>query len=284
MILTSLLTTLAAAQISPRNSWDLYHDARLVEAADGDHRDAATTYQQLVRDLIPRQAKLGAQDPNQMAPFRGDVYLSLGRSRYLMGDIARAREALMEGIRTNTCPDQCNAFLSELELEQNAVREVPVHWAFDSPDHGFFHPWVYARNKGTLRIHKAEGSDNAALVWDTIIDDRQGDMLVVAFDEPSPAPRSIRLKMQSTTVAAQVAFHVVDDLGNRFQPRDGPQPVPALKVVQIDLRLTEMVPLDPASGPLDPARISRFEVLDVSASAMATPGPNALYLDDFEVR
>jgi len=285
MFALPLLTAAALAQVSARTSWDLYHDAQLIEAMDGEHQDAATTYQQLVRDLIPRQAKLGADDIVVPAHFRGDVYHSLGRSRYAMGDIKRAREALMEGIRTNTCPDLCNAFLSQLELEQNAVREIPVQWGFDSPDHGFFHPWAYAREKGAIRIHKEEGNDNPALVWDTVIEARRGDMLVVAFDHPKPAPSSIRLKMQSASVAAQVEFVIVDSLGNRYRPRGGPLPVPALTIVQLDLHLKDLVPVDPESPRrFDRAQISRFEVHDVSASAMASPGPNALYLDDFEVR
>ena len=284
MLLLCLLSMGALAQVNPRTSWDLYQDAHLIEAVDGDIPKAAATYQQLVRDLLPRQAKLGAANAKVPAHFRGEVYYALGHARYHMGEVARAREALLEGIRTNTCPDLCNAFLSQLELEQNAVRDLPIKWGFDSPDHGFFHPWIYARDKGSIRIHKEAQSDNPALVWETVIDDRPGDMLVVAFQRPTPTPSTIRLKMQSAGVAAQVAFVIVDELGHTYRPRSGTLPVPALNVVDVIIDLASLVAMDADAPAFQPARISRFEIHDVSASAMATPGRNALYLDDFEVR
>jgi hypothetical protein len=284
VLVVCLLTSAVLAQVNPRTSWDLYHDAHLIEAVDGDLPGAATTYQQLVRDLLPRQTKLGTAEARVPTHFRGDVYYALGHARYRLGDVTRAREALLEGIRTNTCPDLCNAFLSQLELEQNAVRDLPIQWGFDSPDHGFFHPWINARDKGSIRIHKEHQSDNPALVWDTVIDNQPGDMLVVAFQRPKPTPSTIRLKMQSASVAAQVDFVIVDEWGHTYRPKSGTLPVPALDIVNVNITLTELVAIERNTPPFNPARISRFEIHDVSAFAMATPGTNALYLDDFEVR
>jgi len=260
------------AQGGERANWDLHHQAQLVEAGDGDLQEAAKAYQTLVRELPGDD------------PFRGQVLFSLGRARYLMGDIKRAREALKEGIRTNTCHDPCNELVSQLELEENAVKEIPVQWGFDSPDHGFFHPWAFAKNKGSIRLHKADGTDNPALVWETIVETREGDMLVVGFDRPKPTPSSIRLKMQSAGVAAQVDFVIIDEAGNGYRPKGGRVPVPALQIEDIELSLTSLEAIDPTSPPFDPSRISRFEIHDVSAAAGARPGPNALFIDDFEVR
>ncbi len=270
MIALTLLVTVALSQDQgERTSWDFLHQAQLIEAGDGDLARAAKDYQALVRSL------------GTDAPFRGRALFALGRVRYLMGDIKRAREALKEGIRTNTCYDACNELLSQLELEQNAVREVPVLWTFDSPDHGFFHPWMFA-TRGSIRISEEAGR-KTALVWETVVDSHERDMLVVGFDRPKPTPEHILMKMQSEKIAAQVEIVILDEAGNAFRPRGGRIPVPALDVMEIDVSLRHLVPIDAGSPPFDPSRISRFEIRDVSAVA-GRVGPNALYIDDFEVR
>ena len=270
MWVLALLASTALGQEAARANWDNHHSAQLVEAGDGDLQAAAKAYETLVRE------KLASDDP-----ILGQVLFSLGRARYLMGDIDRAREALNEGIRTNTCHDPCNDLLSQLELEQNAIKVLPVRWNFDSPDHGFFHPWVFDKNKGSIRI---DGDDNPALLWETTVDPREGDMLVVGFDHPKPVPTVIRLKMQSEYMAAQVEIVVIDEAGNEYIPSGGRYPVPSKMVMKIELSLDDLVPVDPTSPPFEPARINRFEIRDVSASAGAPQGQNFLYIDDFEVR
>jgi tetratricopeptide (TPR) repeat protein len=272
LALALLLATALAQQGDERASWNFLQQAQLLEAGDGDLAEAAKAYQVLVRTLQTDD------------PFRGEVLYSLGRAHYLMGDIQRAREALKEGIRTNTCEDTCNALLRQLELEASAIREIPVTWTFDDTEHGFFHPWEYAKRRGSIRIDPGE-ANNPALRWETVVDPRESDMLVVGFDHPRPTPTVIRLKMQSDRrLAAQVEILIIDDRGNVYHPASGRIPVPALKVMNIELKLSDFVPMEDGSPPFDAARMSRFEIHDTSAAAGAQHGTIALYIDDFEVR
>lgn len=252
------------------DSWDLLLDALLAESAYADLQSSGQTYEQIVRTLP-------VEDPS-----RAQALFALGRARAELGDATAAREVLLEGIRTGTCLDPCYELLGRIELEEESITDLPVRWTFDTPEHGFFHPWRF-NDKGTIRIQRHPERGDGVLAWHTVIDLRKGDQLVVGMQRPRPAPRRVALQVQARSTQAWLQFVVVDDAGRIYVPTAGNVGVPTDRMVKVVVDLRSMQPLDPLDPRLDPSRISQLQIRDVSALEGAPPGPNTLFIDDFVV-
>jgi hypothetical protein len=271
MTFLPLLVALLAAPASAQDhvAWDLLQRAMLAEAASGDYDGSLREYERLVRNL-------GVDHP-----VRAEALFRLGSARYILGDSPGAREALMEGIRTGSCGAPCHILLGRIQLEADSIRRLPVHWNFSDSQHGVFHPWEFD-DKGAIRVQDGEEAANPALIWQTIVDVRKGDHLVIGFKQPTPAPKVVRFKMQADQHSASVRVRVVDDMGRAYG-LPGPIRVGTERPAEIEVVLSEMKPADPQDPPMDTSSIYRLYIDDVSALNGTPPGPNALYLDDFVV-
>ncbi len=267
MLLVLLGALIALAQ-EERASWDTLYDTLLLEAADHDVGRALRTYEVLGRTL-------GADDP-----VRSEALYWLGRARYEQGEVDGARDALRECVRTGGMRASCLELLGRLELEQMSITAVPTTWTFDDPAHGFVHPWRYA-HKGSIRLHETDRGD-AMLAWRTTVGARSDDQLWVGFSEPSPPPRGVKFLLRSSDLRAFVRLHVVDIHGRRYSARR-PVEVPAGQMVVVDVALRTLQAEDPQHPPLDPRRLHRLVVQDVTAYHGTGRGENELLLDDFQV-
>lgn len=263
------LTAGSLALGSDRGSWDLLDDALLVESIDGDLAAAARVYEQLVRNHP-------IEDPS-----RGEAFLALGRARWQLDQSDRAREALLEGIRTGACLARCQDLLGRIALEEQSITSVPIRWTFDDANHGVFHPWPLDA-RGTIRLAQVDGE--TVLAWRTLIDARDGDQLVVGLRHPDPPPRLLRLRVRSEDTDAWLQVVVVDDLGRAYTSPQGAFWAPVGRWAQLELDLGSVDAVDATASALDPARISRIQIRDVSAIEGAPSGPNTLLVDDVEVR
>lgn len=278
LLLLALIAPLAGAApnqriATGRENLDALEDALLAESVYGDLQGAARTYEQLVRTL-------SVEDPS-----RAEALFALGRVRAELDEPHAAREALLEGIRTGSCLDPCQELLGRIELEADSITTLPVRWTFDDSDHGFFHPWQFD-DKGTIRLERTTAADaqsNTALVWHTIIDIRKGDQLIVGFRRPTPEPRTLAFSARSRVSDAWLHVVILDDFGRTYALPTGAFWVPVERTVRIEVDLNEVHPVDPVHPLLDPGRINRVQIRDVSAVEGAPPGPNTLYLDDFTV-
>ena len=272
MSVLCLLGVLAAtpAQAQDTSAWDVLQRALLAEAAAGDYEFAIGEYERLVRNL--------AVD----SPVRAEALFRLGSARHTLGDVAGAREALLEGIRTGTCRVPCRVLLGRIQLDAESIREVPVSWSFDTAEHGVFHPWEFD-DKGSIRVQDPSEAANPALIWETTVDVRRGDQLVVGFLHPTPAPRMIRFRMQASPNPASIHVRVVDDMKRAYGPASGAIRIGTDRPTLVEVALDDLVSVDPDDPALDPASIHRLYIHDVSAFNGTSAGPNALYVDDFSV-
>lgn len=255
----------AEATATEVETWERLHDALLGEAVDGLTEQVRDDYQLMSQNL-------SADDP-----ARGLALYWLGRSQYALGQLTEARESLKECIRLGHSRDPCLELLGRMELERESVDEVPVHWAFDDANHGFIHPWRYG-HKGSLRIESMAG--DPALAWTTKVTPQEDDQLVVGFKQPWPPPDGVRFDVTST-VDSHLRIVIYDVFGRKYTP--GPFVVRAGKTQVVNLEFSALAGFDAAQAPLDPTRIDRLVIQDVTAYLSRATGPNTLYFDDFMV-
>lgn len=262
-----------AAAGDPQRSWRLVQEALLLEVLDGDLRAARARYEALVKSELP------AGDPSlALAEYR------LGEVCWLLENDAAAREALDACIRAGVQKSRCLDLRSRIDLEADAVHDVPSSWTFSDAHHGFLHPRAYW-DRGSIRLETGgEGdAERSELVWSTQVDGSQEDVLVVGFRAPTPAPRSFQIRLVSTQLDATLAFELEDLDGNRYTT-PGRDPV-FTRGAQGDLtvRLADLVGINPGTPLLNPARLHRLYVWDRTGRTAQT-GPNELHIDQFDVR
>jgi hypothetical protein len=266
LALTALITT-AHADDDMQN-WRSLHDALLVESVDGDLRGAVRAYERLVRTL-----------PAHDRTYAEAVFW-LARARYELGDADQARAALLDGIRTGSCRVRCFELLGRIEKEAYSVRELPTRWTFDSPDHGFIHPWSYD-DLGTIRIEEI-GSHGPVLVWATSVNVRRADRLVVSFrDLKGPGVSRIRFSFGATNLEPVIRLIAVDIHGRQFVADKGMR-VPAGSTREVDVAVTDFVSVDGEKRALVPTELAELLLADVSALEGDTTGPTEYLIDNFE--
>lgn len=241
------------------------YDAMLAEAAWGDLDAAVATYKRLSRSLPDRD------------PVATEALFWLGHALDQRGSAEEAREALIGGIATGRC-DGCRALLERIAIDEESVTVVPVRWTFDDARHGFFHPWTL-QDAGAIRL--APGPDgDPALEWTSMAEARRPDQLVVGFRSPSPPPVGLRFEITAADRPALLQLWAQDADGRVYTL---PEPVVLAPGAPrpVAVTLAALAPAEPGP-PLDPARLSRVVLVDVTGGRQ--PGPHRVWLDDFEVR
>lgn len=272
--LALVVSTGAAAQEpsalsgDPRAAWEAVHRVRAREALASD-----------LSGVLAEWSQLSASQLSAADPALGEALLSLGEARWLSGDIAGAREALDACVRQAAGRQRCAELRATIDLEVEAVRAVPVHWTFDDADHGLFHPRAFWE-RGSIRLDRR--GEDGVLIWTTRVDALGYDQLVAGFDRPSPAPARITLTLRSEARDARLEVIGEDDAGHRYPLTRPPLRLPQGETVRVTLPLVARRGLEPDMPPLDPGRMYRLRLRDVTALD-GTPGDNTLLLTDLVI-
>lgn len=256
------------ALASERAAWDALYDAMLAESLDGDLTLSEARYNALVQGLPAEH------------PLHGESVYLLAMTRWTAGHVDDARETAMSGIRAGSCRSRCTDLVARIDLDRAAIRTVPTLWDF-SGEHGVFHPWEHA-DQGAIRTLAGTGPSDGDLEWSTEVSVRESDELVFAFDHPSPAPERIQLTVRSTDFEAWLRLWAVDDTGREYVLGSSVR-IPTDESVELGVRLADARPLDGRPEPLDPARLSRVWIRDVTHLSGTGTGPNTLVIDDLLV-
>ncbi|HHO50119.1 MAG TPA: hypothetical protein ENK18_04415 [Deltaproteobacteria bacterium] len=243
------------------------HEAMAEEVIHGDLDGAARRYLRMSRNR--------ATDPTT----RAETLFFLGRAMYDLGRIDLAREALLEGIRSGVCAIRCRDLLETLEIDLESVTTVPTRWTFDETDHGFFHPGA-VQDLGAIKLGQAPDGDRA-LAWSTSPQARRPDRLVIGLKRPNPAPSLVSVRITSETLDAILQLVVEDEAGHRYSLPQ-PRALPAGRSRTLELPLAQLIPLQPGTPPLDPTRLTRLALIDLTGAR--TSGDNTLWIHDFALR
>lgn len=263
------LLAAALAQEPGQEAWERVWESLLTEALDGDLAAARARY----------EAVLEAEGPT------GDPSLALLRYRlgmidWALGDTAAARAVLDACVREGLDKARCLDLRGRIDLEADAVHSVPVRWDFADTRHGFVHPRAFWE-QGSIRIANDDGG--SALVWTTTVDGNREDQLVAGFRDPTPAPKLVRIRMSSRRMDGLVTLTFLDLEGRASGPPTRAFRLPRGEVVEIVVRLAEVLPLEADTPHLDPARLHRMVLRDVTGRSGAA-GVNELWIDEVEVR
>ena len=224
-----LLTSALAGGSEAQHLWELTQMSLLDEALTGDMRAAENSYESIAHAILPPEEtrQLSLADPALPR-----VLYWLGRARWTLGDIDGARDALDRCIRTGLEKGPCLDLRSRIDLENDAVHELPVAWDFEDALHGVFHPRRFW-HRGSIRIIADETS--SLLEWSTTVDGSTQDELVVAFRSPQPAPKTIRLVVWSGELDGALQVVLEDIEGQTYIPEAKPIRVAQQEVSEIIL-------------------------------------------------
>jgi hypothetical protein len=263
------LTGALAFAGEPPASWSEVQRAQVDESIDGDQAAAVRRYEDLVHN------RLTTGDPNL-----SDALYWLAAARWSLGDLKGARDALDQCIRSGVNKGRCIDLRSHIDLEEDSVRVTPLTWAFDTEDHGFFHPredWDH----GSIRIVK--DGDGSVLSWTTQVDPLVPDKLVVGFRNPSPAPTTMRLTATSMSLSATLEITLVDAYGHVFAPRPATWVLAQGVQTSIEFRLDSTTDTAGAGAKLVPSQLHRLIVRDITGR-YGNVGSNEIRVDAFTVR
>ncbi len=261
------LATSGSASAQSSETWMKVSDAMLVASADGDFERAIGDLKRLLRT-----------DLEVTDPARAEAIRWLAHTLHQVGRTDEAREVLLDGIRSGACNPGCRELFEAIEIEADSVSRLPTRWTFDNPNHGFFHQWAF-QSQGSIRLD-AGAAGNIALVWETMVQSRQPDRLVVGFAQMDPAPEIVGFTVTSESLQGLLQV-VVDDVHGRQFGSAGVA-LPIGEPVQVRFLLRELASVDGQPGTLEPAFATRLYVVDRTGKARA--GRNVLRIDDFVVR
>lgn len=207
------------------------------------------------------------------APGGPDVWFWLARAVAERGDLDTARQTLLEGIRTGSCP-RCRDLFQALEVERIAARRGAT-WTFDDPHHG-----VFLETGGAIRLSTLDGLDGGAdrrvLEWVPEPGSEPGDRLVFGVRDGVSV---LTIEARSAGAPTGLHVHVVDVAGRRFTT-PAPLAVPPDRWVTLTVATAQLVPVGP--GPAaDPDDLRLVELVEWTP---ATGRPSPMWLDTVSVR
>jgi hypothetical protein len=272
-----LALAMAWADDLEKQHWEQTQQALLDEALTGNLERAAVAYTLIADAILPavetRQLKVAdASLPQSL--------LWLGHAMWSMGDVAGAREALDRCIRAGIDKGPCLDLRSRIDLDVDAVHEVPLTWTFETADHGFFHArslW----HRGSLRLKMLD--DTSVLEWSTTVDGSKQDELVVGLRDPYPEPKSVRLVARSEVLDGALQIVLEDTEGHVFVSETKPIRFDKGVVVDVQLRVDAFRSAVPGGPALDPSRLHRLRIRDATGLT-GQLGSNIWSFDLFEVQ
>ena len=251
------------------DAWGALQDAQLAESIDGNLSSAMATYEQLMK-------RLHIDDP-----VRGDALYAYARAAWMLGDDARARQVLLQGIRTGTCDVPCRDLLERIDFEAYAVASLPVRWTFQGSEHGLFHPWRLDEY-GALRVSPAQEDGNRVLIWSSASNPQRQDRLMIGLALPDQQPKTFKLNVSSKLSNAWIQLAAFDQNGLEYRSGGSGLEVPTGRAMSVQFDLEGLSPRG-GGTPTETPHFVRLELLETSSLEGGTDGPNELYLDDVEI-
>ena len=219
-----------------------------------------------LNELVRLGRTLAAEDP-----LRGLALFWSSTLRAEMGDLDEARDSLRECIRSGPGRQDCADLLARLELERTAMR-VPGTWSFNG-EHGIAVLWNQAEH-GSVQIEEIDG--DPALVWVSHHVPDQPGMLLFAV-VPGARPQRLSMRISTPDERALVLPLFIDDAGQIHRAQQ-PTVLSAPHTVH-----TLVVDLAEVKG-LDPARLERVVLRDLTPASDTDTAQTVVVLDDVSLR
>lgn len=200
-------------------------------------------------------------------PAAPDVWYWLARAEAEQGLDDRARQTLLEGIRTGSCP-RCRELFQALEVGRIGA-DRGTTWTFDDAQHG-----VFVESGGSIRLEVVVDDRRTVLEWTPEAGPESADRLVFGVREGLAT-----LALEARSAGGQVGLHVqvVDRSGRRFTTTS-PLSIPGDRWVSLQVAVAALAPVGPGT-PARPEEIRRVELIE-----RTTGRPAPIWLDSLSVR
>jgi hypothetical protein len=257
----------------PPDAEHRYWQAQLLEAADGDLPGAIGIYDDLSRTL---------EGKSEFAELRARALLAKGRAHLTLGQLDPARQAFEACRRITTSglaavdTSACVHGARRVALEEGAFRVVPTTWTFDDGAHGF----VLFSERGSTAVEGRPGK--MSLVWSQDVDNQRAPELAASVRTDGRPVQTIRLTIRAE--GRSVLELLVVDEQNRAYSLAGKVLMPDGKPRTLDIRLSDLEPLDPTWPPLDVQRVAWIRLRDATGATFPDQrGSHRIVLDEFTI-
>jgi hypothetical protein len=266
--LLSFLLVKGALASESLADWQALHDARLLLSADADFRGAIQSLERLDARLEPEDS------------LRGDVALSLAHARYAIGLAGGARDALTPAAAVSRTAASALAFEAQLDAIENRIQGLPFKALFAGGPQPFVRSWHHA-GQGTLRL--STRNEDPALLWRTIVRDRQDDQIQALVAEGLGLLHGFRCQIRGAGFPSWLRLLALDDRDREFASE--PFLVDTREWKALDTSFSSLHFTDPTAFGvrLDPSRVTLIALHDVTSYLSADRGQKEVWIDDVEI-
>ncbi len=266
-----MLALVGLALAQDVRAWQALHEGMLMEAGEGEVQRAVSWYEGLIEGL--------PEDDNSQP----ELHYWLARARYALGEAEGARRALRVAADDPAFEDRAEALLGQIDSLDLQVRQLPVHHDFETGTSHWLHSWQHA-GRGAIATDLSPGEDGHALAWQTVVNDRLDDRILLTFSPEASRVRSIAFDLRSEAFPAHL-HPLIEDAEGQLYSLAEPLLVPTDDWLTVELSPNDFRRLEGSGrGTARPPEVSVLLFADVTAWASSDRGPNTLYLDDVSVR
>ena len=209
--------------------------------------------------------------------MRGDLLYWLGRARLASGDAAGAMETLGAAKKVWSSRARSRALLGRLTAQKQAVRRLPHTQDFATSTAPWVRGWTRGRDED-LTLDKT--ADGGRAQWHIEVRDEQTDFLSIAMDTDGAAATQLSMRLQATSFAAVVEFHLEDASGRLWAAPT--LRIPAGSWTDVSLPLNQFVDqyAGVLGGVIDGQQLRWITLREVTAMHVEDRGKNTLLIDD----
>ena len=261
------LLGLGAALASGPEVWAALHDARLASAADRDSAAAIAIYETVLEFL--------ADDD----PIRGQMTYWLARERALEGEQEAAIDLLAQAALFADAHDAARSLRAMLLAQRNPLRALPYRTSFDEGTGVWLRGWPDG-DETDLSVGLETDPADPVLSWSVSVNPGRDDFIALPLAMGQVVPSSLRLSIMSLDQPSWLRVVFRDDQDRRWTSRV--LSLPSDEWTSVALKVSELIRADApfSEEKVDPTRLRRMEVRDVTAFHSDVRGAHRILLDD----
>ena len=269
--LTGVIFATTNSEASPE-AWASMQTGRAMLAVDRDPMAAASVYEALLDNL--------ADDD----PLRGEVLYWLGRARFDAADPVRARTALLRAAAHPQARERARAYLGWMALEERQIKSLPYVETFAAGTGALVRGWGRGA-EDDLGAASGRGRSDTTAAWRVGVSDGEQDFLAVAIAPDAGRLEHLHIRLRAEGFEAVMTIVVVDADDRRWVSAETTR-IPTKDWTDLRIDTGTLVGEGPGGGAqqLNPSRVRRVELVDVTAFHSRMRGEHWVFIDELSLR
>lgn len=268
-----LALLLGAALAQDLRAWQGLYEGMLQESAEGDTARAIRWYEGLITGLPD-------EDLTQ-----GPLHIQLGRTLYMTGDVAGAREHLAIATEHDEVQLRALSLVGQIDSFERRISSLPYGEDYSEPTTAWLHSWQYGA-KGNVIIEPPLGSDDPALNWNTDVSPREDDQIQLWLGDGNQV-RELSMRLSAEVYPAYLMLVLIDDQGRWYALNDLVIAEPD-RWFNLEARVKDFALISPEgtgqTSSQRPSSVRSIALRDLSSYYTSDQGPNTVLIDDLLIR